>query len=291
MKFLRVFFVNIVLLFLIFCLSEFCLFKSTQKIIPNLKYHIQKMPYLNSVYGEKFREPAGLEYKTRPIVLLGCSFAFGQGLDYKDIFSVKLSEVAKRPVYNYAKKGKGLQSSLFIIQKGVIEPKNPEYIIYLYMDDHIRRLYSSCSIDDYVGYPIYSLNKDGYMELKYDYFPLYRQFYTFYYWNNVVFKKILKQNSSYNSKLLTAYFKSMNQAIKEKYPDTKFVVLAFTNQEFLKYDSLNLKDEEIIFINSNLLAGEDLTAEEYWQSKDDTHPTAEVWKILAPIVSEELNLI
>jgi hypothetical protein len=159
------------------------------------------------------------------------------------------------------------------------------------MDDHIRRLYSSCSIDDYVGYPIYSLNKDGYMELKYHYFPLYRQFYTFYYWNNVVFKKILKQNSSYNSKLLTAYFKSMNQAIKEKYPDTKFVVLAFTNQEFLKYDSLNLKDEEIIFINSNVLAGEDLTAEEYWQSKDDTHPTAEVWKILAPIVSEELNLI
>lgn len=262
-----------------------------QKTIPNLKYHIEKIPFLYSILGDdKFQKPSGLEYNSLPLVLLGCSFAYGEGLKYEDIFSVKLSKYAKRPVYNYSQKGKGLQTALFLLEKDIIEPKNPEYFIYLFMDDHIRRMYSSCSISDYVGYPIYSLDSDGYMKLRSDYFPVYRQFYTFYYWNNVFFQKKLKQDLDKNKMLLSAYFKTLNKLIKEKYPDSKLIVLTFSNQAFLKSDFANLESDGIKIINSNVITGIDLTDSKYWQSETDTHPVAEVWEILAPAFIRELNL-
>ena len=89
----------------------------------------------------------GEEYKNLPpIVLLGCSYAYGHGLKTEETFSYKLSKITQRPVYNFSGCGiSGMESfgslKVFISENEANREiiKNAEFVIYLYMHDHINR--------------------------------------------------------------------------------------------------------------------------------------------------------
>ena len=74
--------------------------------------------------------------------------AYGVGIRDNQTVSYKLSEKIGSTVYNMAIPAGGLNQILYILQKTNIKEylkKEPEYFIYFYNPDHIRRIFVRCT--------------------------------------------------------------------------------------------------------------------------------------------------
>lgn len=95
--------------------------------------------------GEQ-RYSFGEKYKKNPIILFGCSYSYGHGLRKEETFPFYLSKITERPVLNFSGCGSEIISSYqnFLKYKEFNIPqtliKNSDYIIYIYMFDHVNRL-------------------------------------------------------------------------------------------------------------------------------------------------------
>ncbi len=293
MKIFKVIFINLLVLLLLFSLSEFFLFKQYQITRPDLKYKIEKVPYENLVKTPgRFRKTSGLNYKKQPIIIFGCSYAYGEFLDDEDTISAKLSKLSERPVYNYAIKGKGLQNTLFIVENKLYDTniKNPQYAIYIMMSDQIRRLYTNACPDDYVAQPIYKFNKFGEPVIKSSYYPRYRQFYSFYYLNNLVYKYILEKQFDRHNRYVTLYFEQIQRQLKQQFPDIKFIILMFGDKNNFGLDMSRLKDDGFTVISTEELTGINFFDKKYQVSEKDIHPNSKVWEIVASKLVEKYKL-
>lgn len=285
MRLLKIITINVFILILLLCCFEFILYIVYKKNNPDETYHIGKIQYKSFIIPKRFKTVEGKEFKKKPIIVLGCSFAYGS-------FSNKLSLSSKRPVYNYSLPGKGFQNALYILQNKLYDKNidNPEYIIYVMMSDHIRRMYSSVCMGDFVGYPFYSFNKKGELVMKYDYYPVYRQFYVFYYLNNIFYNFFLRNHYDLHNKYVNAYFMEMNKSLKEIYPNIKFVILIYGDKSNFGLDMSFLEKNGLIVLQTNEITGVDILSSEYQISDTDLHPNEEAWEIIIPALIKELNL-
>ena len=124
-------------------------FKSLNSKFYNLSYDPKKQKAHLSVV--KYIYPAGINYTNMPVILFGCSYGWGVELNDNQTFQYKLSELTKRPVYNKSITGWGVQHMLYHLrQKDFYStvPK-PEYVIYLYITDHISRMHKYSYINRY----------------------------------------------------------------------------------------------------------------------------------------------
>lgn len=292
-KGLSILFVNIVLCGVFLAFLEYGLYRNHVKNYPGTPYTIKKFPYKNILSIYKLRPVEGKEFESNPVILTGCSYAYGQALNNEETLGHKLSLYSARPVYNYSLPGKGLQNTLFMLQNDMFSPeiKNPAVILYVFMYDQIRRLYSTVCLHDFSGYPVYKLKKDGSLKLIHDYYPVYRQFYSFYFFNNIYQIYFNSRMMKKHSKIITAYFKAINNEIKRKYPGTKFAVLMYDDGG--NNYGLNLKElenEGIEIIHTDDLSDIVLSDEQYHISKNDFHPSGKAWDVLIPPLVENLGL-
>ncbi len=291
-KLFCIFTINLILLLMLMMVLEICLYYHHKKSYPEIAYIIKKFNYKDILSMYKLRPVEGINYSKSPLIVFGCSYAYGQGLNIEQTFGYKLSAMTKRPVYNYSLPGKGLQNTLYMLQNNMTDPniKNPEYIIYIFMYDQIRRLYSTVCFHDFTGYPVYKMGNDGLMHLKQDYYPIYKQFYTYYFFNNIFYIYVYSHFMKKHSKLICAYFNTINAEIKKKYPDTNFVILMYdanSNNFGLNFSSI---DKSIKIINTKDLSDISLSKEEYHLKKDDFHPNEKAWDVLLPPLIKTLNL-
>ena len=244
------------------------------------------------IKANDFRPTFGTQYKKQSIIILGCSYAYGEFLTDEQTLGYKLSKATKRPVYNYALKGKGFQNALYIIQNNFLDAniKNPKYFIYVFLNDHVRRIYSNSCMSDFVGQPLYKLDKNNQLYLYKDYYPRYRQFYTFYFFNNIIYKLFIEKDIERNNKYVNAYFKAMNTEIKKRFPNTKFIVLTYGNQDLYKYDFSELINDDFIVLNTDCLSNEKLMSAKYQISNSDTHPNEQAWDVILNPLIERLSL-
>ena len=78
------------------------------------------------------------------IITIGCSFVYGWNLADEDTLAYKLQEITKRKVYNLGYWGTGVQHVLWQIENTDFfnrDDINPEYVIYVFISDHMRRMY------------------------------------------------------------------------------------------------------------------------------------------------------
>lgn len=82
-------------------------------------------------YQSDFRPYIGTEYKNKGIVLFCCSYMYGFSLPSEETFAWKLSHLTRRPVYNLAIPGSGVQHGLMQIESHDYDDiiKNSEYAI------------------------------------------------------------------------------------------------------------------------------------------------------------------
>ena len=225
--------------------------------IPKLNA-VFKLKYLKNNFLDKtdFRAPQGLKYNdntknTSPIVLLGCSFAAGYGLNENENFSYYLSKTTKRPVYNLAVVGGGLREALFILRSKnfrttlLQNTSNTKYFIYTYMSSHADRLY----VNFRPHVPNFK-HDNSYKTLKY-----YKD-----YLNNktCIVPELMSLYASYfqdkekTFNLIKLYLIQINESINKNFKNhdesTKFVVLVYDDVD--NFNWKELEKENIIVVHA-----------------------------------------
>ena len=243
------------------------------------------------------REPEGLNYKKSPIVIFGCSFAYGLNLTNEQTFSYKLSHLTKRPVYNRAVPGRGIQlmywqSTLSEFYKSV---PSSDTVIYILFHDHYRRLYINF-IDLFDLHLTGHFNKDGnslvldgdnYLKniliSSYTYKKLHSK-YVNWYINNPKHKEEITD-------LVCLYFVKTRNNLERKWKrKINFYIIYYNDHEILYKDVLfkKLRNYGFKIIETDKLSNIDLNSEEN-RNKENSHPTENVWNILTPLIAKELK--
>ena len=284
-KILKIIFINTILLLIVFLLAEFCI-QFSLRTDADFTHRFLLIKMNNSIenYEKRARKPVGLEYKDKkPIVIYGCSFANGQHLKNNMHPGIILSELTKRPVYNWGNSGKGLQETLYIlINQQKISPQ-PEYIIYIYFSDQFRRLFEVCHILEWEKFLSYKIKNDKiiFENSKADFIfntYLYRVLKSKY-----NFLYFLKQKKA--QKILKLFINELDNEVHQRYPDAKFLFVVY---DFIQLDKNELKQMEnskfeVIYLSD--LFGDLLEKPEYKIPNDD-HPNEKAWNLIWPKLIE-----
>lgn len=312
--------VNIVIILLLLCVAEFLLFLHTAKMLEEhiatynenpekLHYNINltlESENLDSFIKDTVREPVGLQYKKKPLVLFGCSYVFGSGLKKDtELVSYKLSEYTKRPVYNRGLAGKGIQHMYWQLNSQSLYDDiktEPEYLFFFYSYElHAARLirYTFQEFDDYL-YLRYRYDKQDKKGDLIEEKPLLPK-----YLNGLYLVKYLEREMRINNfdspkkiQYLEDYAFFLLHKSKEKasqhFPNAKFVIFSFDTiqNESLKHESLlkRLENDGFIVIRQSELTDISLEDVQYNVSENDPHPSEKYWDVVVPKLAKKLNL-
>lgn len=257
------------------------------------KYFFLKHSSFDKTYEmlkPKLKQPVGIKYKSRPILLAGGSFAYGYGLKDNETFQKLLSDLTKRPVYNRAYElWWGLQTLLYQSRRNDFykEVPNPEYVVYVLIRDHLVRITSSCIIT-FHKYPHlrYIEHNDRLQEEKISFL-----------YNFFIFKKytifrsqhIPKEKSFYLMKL---FFREIKKEFDKHWTNYKFIILIYdenpdTKNFFNEVNWQDLREDGFIIVSTSDLIGRTMDMPQD-VIEDKFHPSASAWKIIAPAFVEKV---
>ncbi len=245
-------------------------------------------------FNGEFRGDFGTNYRKKAIILTGCSFAFGCLLSDKETFSYKLAEYTKRPVYNRGVSGWGFQHLYFLFNNKLFYktiPKTPEYVVYIFIPDHMRRMRL------WVDHSLFSSGEYYHLELidgklvepKSKFYLLYSSYLGKSICEKYLQKNISPEKKEYNLKLAEEIFIESFNSIKAHYPNIKFVILRYygemePEQGWMDDENFwkSLKNDGFIVLSSKELTGKTLNKQEDLAS-DNLHPSGKAWdKVLIP---------
>ncbi len=312
-RFFSILLINLLFLFSVFSIFEYLSYKRYEKIFKenfNTRNETQKKimgsndayPYKTDIklfdfytYQKEFRKPLGENLKKKSIVIFGCSFAYGDGLTEKQTLSYKLYKKTKRPVYNKAFNGWSAQHMLYQLRMKdfYAQTGHPEYFIYVYMSDHIRRLYlPQWYFTSYETYLRYKLKNDDLEEIKpflYQYWGLYSVRYLQEMYEKYVTLNPINEERNLN--LLEKTIKESNSIMKKQYPGSKFIILVYKNRNQITEKETRIWSE-LEKSNIKILYAEDLLGDAYFSRKytiADGHPNEKAWDVIVPKLAKLIN--
>ncbi|MBQ4078391.1 hypothetical protein IJD15_04345 [bacterium] len=247
---------------------------------------------------EKFCGKTKIEYgetkeEKNPIVVLGCSYAYGQGLKDEETFSYLLSEYTNRPVISFAHCGSQGVENLIIAKNYEKQDrlKSADYFIYVYMHDHINRFFSFDNISTNYNSFFKTTNIENLL-LK---IPV-----TKYILVDIRTRKILKgfPYTDKSNEFLKKNILLANEKIKEYNPNAKFIVILYNekmindyNPCYIKFNLDKYNDniwDDLRKYNITIVKTEDIMGfpfdKDYKLEEDitDWHPNARAWKEFTP---------
>lgn len=251
----------------------------------------------------------GDEEPKSSIILFGCSFVEGSFLEYNETFGYKLSKKLHRTVYNRGFSGFGIPQMLWQARYNNFYKKidtEPQYVIYVYIFDHLRRIYESKygHINVYLGYEL-KTNKNGthLIEKNPLLLQLNRFYITRYTMQNFIFPKYLsKKNDDKNFDLIKLHFIETRKELQKKYPNIKFIIIKHPfGQKYSSPKDLysldysyttprwkELEDEGFIVYDLKDRMNVDITDDEY--TFPDGHPNSKAWDIIIDKMTKDLNI-
>ena len=272
------------------------------------KFNIKKAIYRKNSSIEdyakiyKFRIPHGENDKPYNIVLFGCAYTEGLGLNDNQTLSAKLSEHTKKKVYNRGVGGGGIQHALIQIKSHYLDSIiiNSKYVIYLQSNQYdFDRLYyypgnyfdANFLFDEKI-YPKFVKKNNQYVLYK-SKIPiiegsiLYRLINKFILTKKYELFDIKNKNYLYPIELLI----ELKEEINKINPNTKFILLLYWDKKdiFKKSDLELLNKNKIKIIEiPNYIDTEELDklANEY-----EKHPSENAWIRIVPILVNILNII
>ncbi len=268
-----------------------------KKIKTGINHYIRTLKSYNyePYYAHTFREPDIRGKNNKNIILLGCSYTYGHGLNKNQTFQYKLSNLTNTNVFNYGIPSGGPRESLHLLRnKDFLDENlvinntqinNVEYFIYTYISDHLTRL-----IYDLNYYaPHFKITKEGKLllldrKLFYCSF-LYRQF------------KYLQAKTMPPKKmedLFITYIKEINNEIKQNYKTTKntpteLVILLYGYELDIDWERVS-KIDGVRIINAKTISDIDFKDKQNQISESDLHPSEKAWNIIVPALVKELDL-
>ena len=227
------------------------------------------------------------ESKESPILLFGCSFVYGHRIPFEKSMHKVLQKYTTRPVYDRSYHGWGVNQMLYQLKNPEfykIIPQKPYKIIYVYMPDHINRLYKPCmySIYEYYG-AFFKFDKFGKLVKRKD-FDGYNRF-------NLtahIYDSINKEKDKEKiKKFLYNHFAEAKTEIEKHWKDTDFIILEYFPDEIFESIKPDLKKHGFIVIDRNELVKFEYGDERYCLDKTDGHPNQNAWEAVIPKLMEQ----
>ena len=246
----------------------------------------------------------GQNYSGNAVLLLGCSYTFGQYLQPSQTLGHKLSSKLKKTVYNFGIPGLGTCDILRVLHtdKNIKYIKKPvNIVIYTYMYDH----YSRCP-QDYATYEF--LRKNDYLDETYTFFD---KFYLIKNFKRKIFENRFKKHENYYP-----YLRKMILSLKNKtskmFPNSIFILFIYEDYEKnlnMFHQDMNddaktiinnqdfwncFKKEDIYVVRSSDFIGRTMNLPKE-RVKDDRcmtpHPSEYAWDELVPHLAKYINQI
>lgn len=301
-KIIKIISINIVLFLIAFLIVDMTIFYKHLYYEYRLAPEVNYIPYIlrqrNSQFNynvivkgqtfnnEKFRPIENINSSKSPIVIFGCSFAYGAGLNDNQTLSAKLAQFTGRPVYNRAHGGWGTQHMLYQLKSEEfyqLVPK-PEYVIYVFMGDHVKRI--QILVDPLIGNGepcILYKNKKGKLVLdSWNMFLL--RFPTFGYIKQFIYNHFTTQE--YKTNLLKFHLLETKKEINKHWNNTKFVILLY--EEWDRSIEKDLENNGIKIIHLKNLVNTDINDKKY--TLQDGHPNENAWNLFTPALIKELKI-
>ena len=295
MKKFQIIIINIMLIILIYLLLEIasvliCLHRYPNGInyfvSPYFKMGLNVKLFNPKTYDEYYRNPIIVNNDKKPIVIFGCSFAFGSGYG-SDIVGEIISKLTDRSVYNRAFGGMGPQMMLYQLRSGKIKEitNDVSYIIYIFAaDPEVRTLkFRNWPFLGYMGIK-YKLMKDGSLKLKTP--NLYMTYSNIYRMIEDSFPMFLSRK--YIGDLYYQIVKESYMEVKKQFPNCKFIILNYRQDEMAHQKDIEALGIKII--NKSDLTEENLNSLKYQLSKDDSHPNKSAWNLILPVFVKKANI-
>ncbi len=284
--------VNIILILVI--VETTCYFYNIRNYENKPRYSWFKLQSFDKLYEmikrEKLNKPIGLNYKNKPILLMGCSYAYGYKLDKEDTLGYMLSEKLKRPVYNRAFEWNwGVNTMLYQARREDFykEVPNPEYIIYVFTGDHIVKANCS-SFDPVFPYPVIRyIKKNG--RLEREKFSLRYNLHMFRTYSEY---RAYKYSWEFLDNSINEFFIETKQEFDKHWKDYKFIILIYErDKDYIKQEHKNweeLEKQGFTIISTTDLTGGIMDNKEYFIS-DNYHPNNKAWKVIVPELIKRIN--
>ncbi len=311
--------INLIIFCLLFCITELFAYKKACNIFLNQPHddnrelyfsYASKLPnYLEDIQnffnGEEIfwgRLPDGTEYSENPaVVIFGCSFAYGYGLDYNQTFSYKLAHLLKRPVYNRAAGSWGPQHMYYqTLQDSFYEQtQNADTYIYMMIEDHLMRqqLERFFVVDEYV-YLHYNEKNGAFIQDNYNskISNALRALYTNRLLNRsqaIKYKKKDEKELKRVNNLTYKYIKASKENIENRLgKKINFVVIYFEKNDWVipgkETLTEKLNNDGIQVFSIKELTDENLDSEEY-NMTENGHPKEKTWDLLTPLIAQKIN--
>jgi hypothetical protein len=105
-----------------------------------LRNNVDTMHFLIDEHGERITRKNPSEKGKEEILLIGCSFTMGMGLDDDQTFAWKLQqEFPKVSIRNLGVGAYGTYQSLLVLKDQLLETKKPRAVVYGLIDHHLLR--------------------------------------------------------------------------------------------------------------------------------------------------------
>ena len=238
----------------------------------------------------KFREVAYAKDKNSTnVILFGCSYTYGSHLQNHQAFHSKLSKYWNKNVYNYGIPGGSQREILYLLRNWELIEKKPksnevEYVIYTFIDDHIRRLF----VNTRPNMPSFKIKNNELETTKFN-IDFYKTNFTYYYLENFIYNKILYKNAQ---ETFILYIKEINKEIKKTFSngekETKFILLNYRNGHHHSVtDIKNIKIDGVRIINLSDIVNINTRRDKY--RMHDDHPNEKAWDLIVPQLIKELD--
>lgn len=293
MKLLKIILINLFVIIAVFIIID---------------YMIVCVQFYQPYYAEGFDIAGRLEnnidydINKKSIITMGCSFTYGENIDQEETLSYKLQQLTKRKVYNTGRTSWGPQFILRDIQKGdffnKLEIVPPEYVIYTFISDHIRRIYTDYfTTTENTIYDLYEIKNDKLILRPPKVRPVnYLQI-------TMAGKRLnwlLYCNTSNDKKFdrLKLYIFAMQEELSKRYPGVKMAVVVYHPEANSQQHNITpfrterwgeLEEKGIQVIRFDTPEYDFLMNYEYL-AYDAAHPSGKAWDTLTPIIIDKLNL-
>ena len=198
---------------------------------------------------------------TKHLIVLGCSYTYGQGLNDRESFPYIISERSHDyQAYNYALPGYGAHQIVSIFDKPIEQEieQDTGVLIYFFIDHHLNRLIRDLTTIRYNFYtPYYKLDKNNEL-INYGFYYKYRPLYTRFVLGLATYPRIISAaikleqkyrnlNTTENYKLLAKVVAASKTAYLEKFPNGRYYVAIFPTEDnrskvYFEREGINVLD-------------------------------------------------
>ena len=228
----------------------------------------------------------------KSILLLGCSFTYGAGLEPEQTFSYYLSKQTGRTVYNLGISGGSIQQALYLTGKEDFGKKYPnvDLVIYTFISDHLNRNNEFLRCNVFKPYCNFRLVKKGDNYVKADeWYAFPSKIFLFRFFLEGLTS--IKNSQIFYKKNCETFVDMVNRTeknLKEKYPDAKFVFFFYhCEKNPLLIDNFN---KDIYVLSTEDLENLDLEDKKY-RHGNDWHPSEKAWPEIVPKLTKKLHEI